>query len=206
MKAAVVHGVNDIRYEDVETPNPGAGEILVKVAYTGICGSDIPRVNADACHFYPNILGHEFSGSVAAVGDGVSDFEVDDKVAGIPLLPCMNCTDCKNGDYSLCKNYKFIGSSVFGSFANYVVLPANNVVKFDGDVPYETAAFFEPATVSMHAVKRLGIGRGCECGEKSAAIDGSAASQNFAANDDRSDSQKSAAILGAGTIGIFLLQ
>lgn len=72
MKAGVLHARDDIRYEEVQTPEPKAGEVLVKVKYSGICGSDVPRVIEDGAHFYPIVLGHEFSGIVAAVGDGVT--------------------------------------------------------------------------------------------------------------------------------------
>ena len=117
MKAGVVHAPFDIRYEDIEKPKPKDGEVLVKVKYTGICGSDLPRVNGTACHYYPNVLGHEFSGTVEEVGGGVKSVRPGNRVAGIPLIPCMKCGDCLKGDYSLCKNYTFIGSSRFGSFA-----------------------------------------------------------------------------------------
>ena len=76
MKAGVLHAREDIRYEEVETPVPKAGEVLVKVKYSGICGSDVPRVNGDGAHFYPIILGHEFSGVVEEVGEGGKDFDV----------------------------------------------------------------------------------------------------------------------------------
>lgn len=103
MKAGVVHGKEDIRYEDIDKPVPGKGEVLIKVKYTGICGSDIPRVNDGACHFYPNVLGHEFSGVIEAIGEGVTTLNNGDHVAGVPLVPCMECEDCQRGDYSLCK-------------------------------------------------------------------------------------------------------
>ena len=156
MKAGVVHAPFDIRYEDIETPEPKAGEVLVKVKYTGICGSDIPRVNGNACHFYPNVLGHEFSGTVESVGDGVESVKPGDRVAGVPLVPCMECEDCQRGDYSLCKHYKFIGSSRFGSFAEYACVPAASVVKFDESVSFEKGASFEPATVALHGLERTG--------------------------------------------------
>lgn len=175
MYAGVVHGPCDIRYEQIDVPKIEDNEILVKVKYTGICGSDIPRVNADACHFYPNVLGHEFSGVVAESKS--SKFNVGDRVAGVPLLPCMKCKDCEAGDYSLCKNYKFIGSSVFGSFAEYVKIPDTNAVKFSEQVSFEQGAFFEPATVAIHGLKRLDSVEG-----------------------------KSVAILGGGTIGMFTMQ
>lgn len=176
MFAGVVHKPFDIRYEEILTPKPGKGEVLVKVKYTGICGSDIHRVNGTACRSYPMVLGHEFSGTVAEVGDGIIEHHVGDRVAGIPLLPCMECEDCKNGDYSLCKKYSFIGSRRNGSFAEYVVLPEKNVISV-GETEFEVAAFFEPATVALH---------GMRCAKY--------------------QSGKRVAIIGAGTVGTLLLQ
>lgn len=141
MKAGVVHGVCDIRYEEIETPKVEPGKVKVKVKYTGICGSDIPRVNADAAHYYPIVLGHEFSGTIAEVGEGVESVKVGDRVAGIPLVPCMKCEDCQKGNYSLCKHYDFIGSHSFGSYAEYVVVPEKNVVKFNDEVSFEQGLF-----------------------------------------------------------------
>ena len=177
MKAGVVHAKNDIRYEEIEKPVPGAGEVLIKVKYTGICGSDIPRVNGDACHYYPNVLGHEFSGTVEQTGENVTGLKIGDRVAGVPLLPCMQCEDCQKGNYSLCKHYKFVGSSKFGSFAEYVVVPEKNAVKFAKEVSFEQGAFFEPATVALHGLQRLDYKGG-----------------------------KRVAILGGGTIGMFVMQ
>jgi len=177
MKAGVVHGVQDIRYEDIETPKAGKGQVLVKVKYTGICGSDIPRVNADAAHYYPIVLGHEFSGTVAEIGEGVTSVAVGDRVAGIPLVPCMKCADCQKGNYSLCKHYDFIGSRTFGSYAEYVAVPEKNVVKFSDDVSFEKGAFFEPATVALHGLERTDYKGG-----------------------------KNVAVLGGGTIGLLTMQ
>lgn len=177
MKAGVVHARDDIRFEDIEKPVPGEGQVLIKVKYTGICGSDIPRVNGDACHFFPNVLGHEFSGTVEEVGEGVSSLKAGDRVAGVPLVPCMKCEDCQKGNYSLCKNYSFIGSREFGSFAEYVVVPEKNAVKFEDEVSFEQGAFFEPATVALHGLKRVPYEGG-----------------------------KTVAVLGGGTIGMFVMQ
>lgn len=177
MKAGVVYAKEDIRYEDIKKPLPKAGQVLVKVKYTGICGSDVPRVNADACHFFPNVLGHEFSGTIEAIGEGVTSLQPGDKVAGVPLVPCMHCEDCQNGNYSLCKQYSFIGSREFGSFAQYVVVPEKNAVKFEEEVSFEQGAFFEPATVALHGLERLDYKGG-----------------------------KTVAVLGGGTIGMFVMQ
>lgn len=177
MKAGVVYAKNDIRYDEIEKPSPKAGQVLIKVKYTGICGSDIPRVNGDACHFFPNVLGHEFSGVIEELGEGVNSLKVGDRVAGVPLVPCMKCEDCLKGNYSLCKHYSFIGSREYGSFAEYVVVPEKNAVKFDDEVSFEQGAFFEPATVALHGLQRLNYQGG-----------------------------KSVAILGGGTIGLFTMQ
>lgn len=177
MKAGVVHAREDIRFEDIEKPVPGKGQVLIKVKYTGICGSDVPRVNGDACHFFPNVLGHEFSGTVEEIGEGVTSLKAGDRVAGVPLVPCMKCEDCQKGNYSLCKNYSFIGSREFGSFAEYVVVPEKNAVKFENQVSFEQGAFFEPATVALHGLKRVPYEGG-----------------------------KTVAVLGGGTIGMFVMQ
>lgn len=177
MKAGVVHGKNDIRWEEIKKPEAGPGKVLVKVKYTGICGSDIPRVNGDACHFFPNVLGHEFSGVVEEIGAGVTTLKPGDRVAGVPLVPCMRCEDCQKGNYSLCRHYSFIGSREFGSFAEYVVVPEKNAVKFGDEVSFEQGAFFEPATVALHGLRRLDFQGG-----------------------------KTVAILGGGTIGMLTMQ
>ena len=177
MKAGVVHAKGDIRYEEIDKPVPKAGQVLIKVKYTGICGSDVPRVNGDACHYFPNVLGHEFSGTVEEVGEGVESVKPGDRVAGVPLVPCMKCEDCQKGNYSLCKHYSFIGSREFGSFAEYVVVPEKNAVKFEDSVSFEQGALFEPATVALHGLMRVPYEGG-----------------------------KTVAVLGGGTIGMFAAQ
>jgi L-iditol 2-dehydrogenase len=177
MKAAVLHGNRDLRYEEYPDPVTGPGDVLVRVRAAGICGSDIPRVLFNGAHNYPIVLGHEFSGVVVGIGAGVTGLSVGDTVSGAPLLPCMACADCQRGDYSLCKNYSFIGSRKQGSFAELVALPEKNAVRYNPVIPYEQAAMFEPATVALHGLFCNGY-RGGE----------------------------SVAILGGGTIGLFTMQ
>jgi L-iditol 2-dehydrogenase len=177
MKAAVLYANEDIRYENFKTPVIKPGAVKVRVKAAGICGSDVPRVLYNGAHFYPIVLGHEFAGDIVEVGAGVNGVSVGDTVCGVPLLPCMKCDDCQKGNFSLCKHYSFIGSREQGSFADYVVIPAVNVVRYDPSIPYEQAAMFEPSTVALHGVF---------CSEYS---DG-----NYVA------------ILGCGTIGIFTMQ
>lgn len=152
MKASVVCANEDVKYLDYEEPIPGPGEVKVKVVASGICGSDIPRVLHNGVHFYPIVLGHEFSGDVVEVGDGVTKVKVGDRVTGAPLLPCMKCDDCQNGNFSLCKHYSFIGSRQQGSNAEYIVLPEKNTVPFDKSISYEQGAMFEPSTVALHGL------------------------------------------------------
>lgn len=177
MKAAVVIANETISYEDYPKPELKAGYVLVKVKMAGICGSDIPRVLQNGVHFYPVVLGHEFSGEVVEIGEGVTKVAVGDRVSGAPLLPCHSCEDCQKGDFSLCKNYTFIGSRIQGAFADFVLLPEINTVKFDKTVSFEQGAFFEPSTVALHGILQ----------------------NNFKGGDD-------VAILGGGTIGIFTAQ
>lgn len=177
MKAGVLYANEDIRYEDAKTPEAGKGEVVVKVKAVGICGSDVPRVLSNGAHYYPIILGHEFSGDIAQIGEGVEGLNVGDRVAGAPLVPCFHCSDCQKGNYSLCKNYTFIGSREPGAFAEYVKMPAANAIRFSNSVPYEQGAFFEPSTVALHGVKCAGFYGG-----------------------------EDVAVLGGGTIGMFTLQ
>ena len=177
MKAAVLHANKDIRFDEIPTPVVEKGTVLVKVVATGICGSDLPRVHDHAAHNYPIILGHEFSGYVAEIGEGVTSVSKDDHVVGIPLVPCIECEDCKNGNYSLCKHYSFVGSRQNGSMAEYVLLPESNVMKIDKSIPFEVAAFFEPSTVAIHALYQADYKDG-----------------------------GTVAVLGGGNIGLFTLQ
>lgn len=177
MKAAVVCANEDVQYLDVEEPQAGLGQVKIRVKASGICGSDIPRVLHNGVHFYPIVLGHEFSGEVAETGEGVTTVKPGDRVTGAPLLPCMKCDDCQNGNFSLCKHYSFIGSREQGSNADYVVIPEANTVPFDKSISFEQGAMFEPSTVALHGLLQ---------------------------NDYRGGGY--AAVLGCGTIGIFTMQ
>lgn len=177
MNALVLHGDNDLRYEAFPDPEMKPGHVKICIAACGLCGSDIPRITNHGAHYYPIVLGHEFSGVVEEVGEGVTGLQEGDHVVAAPLIPCMKCPDCLKGNYSQCKHYSFIGSRVQGGFADYVVLPAMNVVKIDKEIPLSYAALFEPATVSLHGLKL----------------------SNFQGG-------KRVAVLGGGTIGLFVLQ
>lgn len=154
MKAGVLFAQSDIRYADFPEPELTEGSVKVRVRACGICGSDVPRVLGTEARFFPIILGHEFSGDVVEVAPGVETVKPGDRVAGVPLVPCMTCADCQNGDYALCKHYSFIGSRVHGAFAEYVVVPERNVVKIGDNVSYLMGAMFEPCAVALHGILR----------------------------------------------------
>lgn len=177
MKAAVLYGNEDLRYTDYPEPEVRPGTVKVKVQASGICGSDVPRVLHNGAHFYPVVLGHEFAGDIVEIGEGVDGLAVGDTVSGVPLVPCMKCDDCQNGNFALCRHYSFIGSREQGSFAEYVVLPQRNAVKYDSAIPYEQAAMFEPSTVALHGLFCNGYQGG-----------------------------GTVAVLGGGTIGLFTAQ
>lgn len=177
MKAAVLYGNEDLRYDEWEEPAVRPGTVKVAVKATGICGSDIPRVLNNGAHYYPIVLGHEFSGQVVEVGEGVTKLSVGDNVAGVPLVPCMKCQDCALGNFSQCKHYSFIGSREQGSFADYVVLPEMNAVKLSSAISYEQGALFEPSTVALHGLKVA-----------------------------RYTGGKDVAVIGMGTMGLFTVQ
>jgi L-iditol 2-dehydrogenase len=178
MKAAVLHALGDLRYEDVPVPEIAAGEVLVKVRAAGVCGSDIPRVMKKGTYSFPLVPGHELAGEVAQVGDDVSaSFSVGDRVTVFPLIPCGRCAYCKIGEYAQCDDYDYLGSRRDGGFAEYVAAPADNLVLIPDNVDFDSAAMAEPASVALHALRRTGV-----------------------------DAGDSVAILGAGPIGIILAQ
>jgi threonine dehydrogenase-like Zn-dependent dehydrogenase len=177
MRAAVLHTISDMRVEEVDTPRIGAADILLKVAYCGVCGSDIPRINKGAAHYYPIILGHEFSGVIVEVGDGLSPDLTGRKVVCAPLMPDFSDPQCAKGHYSLSKDYDFIGSRKQGGFAEYVAMPARNAVIVDDSLDLLTASFLEPLTVALHAINIMAYRPG-----------------------------RKAAVIGVGGIGLLLLQ
>jgi L-iditol 2-dehydrogenase len=177
MRAAVLFANEDIRCVEYPEPEIRPGCVKVRVRAAGICGSDVPRVLHNGAHFYPVVLGHEFSGEVVETGEGVNTVKAGDRVTCAPLLPCMKCDDCQNGNYSLCRHYSFIGSREQGGFAEYVVMPEINTVRFDDSIPFEVGAMFEPLTVALHGLLQ---------------------------NEYRGGEY--VAVLGGGTIGLFTAQ
>lgn len=165
MKAAVYHGVNDVRLEEVTVPQIGPGEILVRVHTCGICGTDLKKI-ATGSHSAPRIFGHETTGEVAAIGDGVSKFNVGDRVAFFHHIPCGGCYYCKHKVFAQCQVYKKVGCTAGfepsgGGFAEYVRvmdwIVNKGVVKIPDGVSHEQASFMEPVNTCWKAIPLLDL-------------------------------------------------
>lgn len=154
MNAFVLYGPDNIRFEEVKIPSPKKGEVLVKVKAVGICGSDIPRIYHTGAHKHPLIPGHEFSGIVTEVGEGVRKEWLNQNVGVFPLIPCGKCRCCQNKQYEMCDNYDYLGSRSDGGFAEYVVVPEWNLIGLPENISYEAAAMLEPMAVCVHAIRK----------------------------------------------------
>lgn len=157
MKAYVLHGIGDMRYEEVKEPSLKPGEVLVEVKAAGICGSDIPRIFETGTYSYPLIPGHEFSGVVVRAAAQAEEQWLGKRVGVFPLLPCKSCAPCRSGRFEMCRKYSYFGSRTDGAFAQYVAVPVWNLVELPKSVSFEAAAMFEPMAVAVHAMRNIGL-------------------------------------------------
>lgn len=163
MRSAVLHGINDIRIEDVEMPSiRNDDEVLIRIRAVGVCGSDI--------HYYregrigrfvvtkPHVLGHECAGEVVEVGKAVKHLKPGDRVAIEPGVGCRKCKYCHEGRYNLCPDETFMGTPpTHGAFTEYVVWSGDFVYKLPDELPYEAGALCEPLAVALHAINISGM-------------------------------------------------
>ena len=166
MKAYVLHGINDLRYDDIPIPSCPPGWAIVKVRAAGICSSDIPRIFTKGTYHFPTIPGHEFAGEVYAVGDSCDSAWIGKKVGVFPLIPCRHCSQCAEKHYEMCSNYDYLGSRRDGGFADFVAVPVWNLIALSLSIDYKTAAMLEPLSVALHAIKQ----GGCQTGNNVAVI------------------------------------
>ncbi len=165
MKAVVIHQAHDLRIEDHEAQMPGAGQVAVAIKRGGICGSDL--------HYYrhggfgtirlkePMVLGHEVSGTIAALGAGVTNLTVGQTVAVSPSRPCGQCDYCQKAQQNHCLDMRFYGSAmrmphVQGAFQQHLVADASQCHVIAEGISLEEAAFAEPFAVTLHAIVRAG--------------------------------------------------
>ena len=151
MKSAFFYGAGDIRVEETEVPEIDDDEVLIKVSYCGICGSDITAFKTG--NYVPGIIiGHEFSGIVIKKGKNVNNVKEGDKVVGLSLIPCGKCEYCLSGKPNLCKNALMTGITINGAFAEYVKLPKDAVLKIDNKLNAIEATLVEPLAIVLHAI------------------------------------------------------
>lgn len=160
MKAYVLHGIGDLRYEDRPIPELQPGWALVHVSAAGICSSDIPRIFETGTYHFPTIPGHESCGRVEAVADSSDSGWVGKRVGIFPLIPCRGCPSCRKGQYETCEHYDYLGSRRDGGFAECVAVPVWNLIELPDVVSDIQGALLEPASVALHAVKRAEIPEG----------------------------------------------
>jgi L-iditol 2-dehydrogenase len=157
MKACVLHAIGQLVYEEVATPVPKEGEVLLKIKASGICGSDLDRIFVKGTYSFPLIPGHEFAGEIVDAGKNVPAGLIGKKAAVFPLLPCRVCEMCEAGEYASCRNYDYFGSRCHGGFAQYIAVPVWNLVMGAAKLSFEEMALAEPAAVSLHALNRAGV-------------------------------------------------
>jgi L-iditol 2-dehydrogenase len=165
MQAAVYRGQNDVRLETVPVPKIGPEEILIKVHTCGICGTDLKKISTGS-HSAPRIFGHETSGTIAAVGDGVTEFAPGDRVMAFHHVPCSECYYCRHKTFAQCETYKKVGCTAGfepsgGGFAEYVRvmdwIVKKGTVRIPDGVSFEQAAFVEPVNTCMKGIERMAL-------------------------------------------------
>jgi L-iditol 2-dehydrogenase len=168
MQAAVYRGVNDVRLEEVPVPEVGHGEILVRVHTCGICGTDLKKISTGS-HSAPRIFGHETSGVVAQVGEGVRQFTVGERVVVFHHIPCGECYYCRHKTFAQCSTYKKVGCTAGfepsgGGFAEYVRvmdwIVQKGTVRIPDGISFEQACFVEPVNTCIKGIETLDLEAG----------------------------------------------
>lgn len=167
MKAIQFYAPEDIRYEEVPIQEPKKGEVLVKIMAALTCGTDVKtfrRGHPVLIKSVPSGFGHEFSGIVEKLGEGVTNIKIGDRVVAANSAPCGECFFCKKGQYNLCENLQFLN----GAYAEYITVPARivekNMIKIPDDLSFEEAAFTEPLANVVHGAERTDIKEGQSVG------------------------------------------
>jgi len=166
MKAGMLLAIENLEVRDIPTPEPSAGELLVRVEVCTVCGTDIRVFHHGHKHIrFPRITGHELSGEIVAVGKGVSDYKVGQRVAVAPAIPCGKCYYCRRGMQSMCLHLEAIGYHYDGGFAEYTLIPEvairNGCVNLvPANLSYEEAALAEPCSCAINGQELSGVGLG----------------------------------------------
>ena len=178
MLQQVLTAPGKIEFREIETPVPKAGEVLIRIMKIGVCGSDIHVWHGKhPFTSYPVTQGHEVSGEIAALGAGVENLEVGQKVTIQPQVVCGKCYPCRHGKYNLCETLKVMGFQTTGVASEYFAVDAAKVTPLPQEMSFDEGAMIEPLAVAVHAVRKFGDMQGMRV-----------------------------AVLGAGPIGILVAQ
>lgn len=178
MLQQVMTAPGKIEFHEVPVPEPKAGEVLVKIMKIGVCGSDIHVYHGEhPFTSYPVTQGHEVSGEVVKLGEGVATLAVGQKVTIQPQVVCGKCYPCRHGKYNLCEELKVMGFQTTGTASHYFAVDAKKVTPLPEEVSFDEGAMIEPLAVAVHAIRQAGDVTGLKI-----------------------------AVLGAGPIGILVAQ
>jgi threonine dehydrogenase-like Zn-dependent dehydrogenase len=154
-RTALVSAPGEIGVETRELPAPGEGEVVVRVAECGLCGSDLKLFSGRHPKLKPPLrLGHEFHGTVEATGRGADHVEAGQRVSVFPPIGCGECHNCRRGEPHVCASMTFVGGEHAGGLSDLVTVPAANALALDLDVPADRRVFIEPLAVGVHAARR----------------------------------------------------
>jgi len=152
MRAAVMYSPGDIRLEDIPKPELKPGHVMLKVTAVGVCGSDIPRMLIKGAHKMPIVCGHEFSGHITEIGEGVEGFSIGELMGVPPMLPCHACDQCLTGNFSRCRDYDYFGSRRDGAYTEFVAVPVGNLLRAPKGMDPRATAMIDPASIALHAI------------------------------------------------------
>jgi len=157
MKAAVLYKPGDVKIVDWKKPAPKIGEVLIKITACGVCGTDWALYKGEFPATYPVVIGHEFSGTIVEIGEGVKTLKVGDRVSVDPNFVCHKCDYCRTGNIHLCENRQSLGVDIDGADAEYVAHPETNVYKIPDSLSFEEAAFTEPLACALNGMRLANV-------------------------------------------------
>ena len=169
MKSALVFGPHDIRFVEETMPVPGDDDVVTRVKYVGLCGTDKSVFDGQIAYLknglmqYPMRLGHEWSGVVCAVGKNVKRFRIGEKVCGDNVVACGMCAKCKAGNYAFCEKLRAVGSvhTWPGAFTQYMLMPQRHLFRLPDGISLQEGAMIEPAATGLYTALKAGIEPGC---------------------------------------------
>ncbi|MEC0230677.1 zinc-binding alcohol dehydrogenase family protein [Paenibacillus alba] len=160
MKAIVCEQIEQFNLVEMQEPTVKAGEAIVRIKRIGICGTDLHAYKGNQPFFsYPRVLGHELSGYVEEIGEGVSGLNAGDLVSVVPYMHCGTCIACRNGNTNCCTDMKVLGVHMDGGMRELVAIPASHLIKTEG-LTLDQAAMLEPLSIGAHALRRSGLRAG----------------------------------------------